>query len=204
MDEPERLLALVRAHPLAVLAVNGPEGPVLAHAPLAADTDGEGRIIALVGHVARANPFWRAAQADPACVALFTGADAYVTPAFYPSKAEHGRAVPTWNYLRVEARGRLTVEPDPAAMRPYIDRPTDEMEARRAQPWAVADAPADYVARLSAAIVGIRLAVDMVEGVWKLSQNKASTADHAGVVAGLSASPHPADHAIAAAMSETA
>lgn len=200
MDEPQRLLALVRAHPLAVLAVNGPAGPVLAHVPLAAQTDAKGRIAALVGHVARANPFWRAAEVEGACAAVFTGPDAYVSPAFYPSKAEHGRVVPTWNYLRVEVRGRLRLEPDAAAMRPYLDAPTAAMEAARVAPWAVADAPEPYVSKLSAAVVGVRLAADIVEGVWKLSQNKVGTPDHAGVVAGLAASPDPAARAVAAVM----
>ena len=204
MDEPERLLGLVRAHPLAVLAVNGPAGPVIAHIPLAPETDGEGRITALVGHVARANPFWQAAEAEGVCAAVFSGPDAYVSPAFYPSKAEHGRVVPTWNYLRVEVRGRLSLEPDPAAMRPFLDGPTDAMEAERPAPWAVTDAPEPYIAKLSAAVVGLRLAVQSVEGVWKLSQNKAATPDHAGVIAGLSTSPHPSDRAVAAAMAEPA
>lgn len=200
VDDPERLLALVRAHPLATMAVNGAAGPALAYAPLAPETDAEGRIVALVGHMARANPFWRAAEADGACVAVFAGPDAYVTPAWYSSKAEHGRVVPTWNYVRAEFRGRLELETDPERMRPYLDRPTDAMEAARPQPWAVDDAPAAYVARLSAAVVGVRLNVESAEGAWKLSQNKIGTADYKGVREGLAASLYLKDRAIAALM----
>ena len=198
VDDPQALVAFLRAHPLVMLVVNGEGGPVCAHAPVAVVCDEAGAPVELVGHVARANPFWRAAQ-DAQALAVFTGADAYVSPSFYPSKAEHGRVVPTWNYLRAEVRGEIAIEPDPAKMRPYLDLPTASQEAARVAAWAVDDAPADYVARMSAAVVGLRLRINSAKGAFKLSQNK-DEADHAGVVAGLAASDRLSDRAVAEAM----
>lgn len=184
-DDAAELLAAVRAHPFATLVVNGADGPLAAYAPLVAEPDADGRIVALVGHIARANPFWRDA-AGASALAIFAGPDGYVSPSFYPSKAEHGRVVPTWNYVRIEARGVLEIESNPARMRDFIDRPTAMMEAGRARPWAADDAPADYLDAQLRGIVGVRLAVTQIHGKWKLSQNK-SAADHAGVVEGVRA-----------------
>lgn len=197
VDEPARIAAFAAAHPLATLCVNGPDGPVAAHAPLAPVLADDGGLAALVGHVARANPFWRAAQAGAVAVlAVFRGADAYVSPSAYPSKAEHGRVVPTWNYLAAEVRGLLTVETDPARMDPYLRLPTGMMEADRARPWAVDDAPADYLAAMARGAVGLRIEVTAAAAIAKLSQNK-DAADRAGVVADLQTRADPAARALA-------
>jgi transcriptional regulator len=184
-DDPAALLEAVSAHPFATLVVNGAQGPVAAYAPLAAEVDGEGQIVGLVGHVARANPFWQGADQAPV-LAIFAGPDGYVSPSFYPSKEEHGRVVPTWNYVRIEARGTLTVERDPARLRAFIDAPTALMEAQRARPWSAADAPEDYLESQLRGIVGVRLSVTEIHGKWKLSQNK-SPADQEGVIRGVRA-----------------
>ena len=181
------LLSLVQAYPFATIAINGADGPLLAHAPLAAEMSADGEIRSLIGHVARANPFWRAADAGgAAAVALFSGPDGYVSPGFYPSKLEHGRVVPTWAYARIEARGVLRVETDPARLRPYVDAPTALMEDGRAAPWSADDTQSDYIATLLGRIVGLRIDITSVAGSWKLDQKK-SAADRAGSAAGLRA-----------------
>lgn len=182
VDDQDRLFALIDAFPFAALARSGPAGPVIAHLPLALDRDGVGAP-ALVGHLARANPFLEGA-AGQEVVALFSGPDGYISPSTYPSKAIHGKAVPTWNYVRVEARGRLCLETDPARLLPYVEAPTAMMERRREAPWSVKDAPAAYVEALCAAIVGVRIALSACVGAWKLDQRK-SPADRQGAIEGL-------------------
>lgn len=191
---------MVRAWPLATLCLNGPDGPIAAHAPMVGEAGPDGGLRALTGHIARANPFWRGVGPEGApALALFRGEDAYVSPSAYPSKAAHGRVVPTWNYRAVEVRGRLTVETDPDRMDPYLRRPTDMMEADRQRPWAVDDAPEDYLAAMARGVVGLRIAVTAVEGIAKLSQNR-DAADHAGVIADFETREDPAARRLAALM----
>lgn len=202
-DDPARLAALIGARPLASLVVHGAGGLVAAHAPLMAEQDGNGRIAALVGHLARANPFWSAVGDGAEALAIFAGPDAYVSPSMYASKREHGRVVPTWNYARIEARGRLTIETDPERVRPYFERLTRALEAGRPEPWSVDDAPEPYIGKLQHALVGLRIEVSDIRGALKLSQNR-SEADHAGVLAGLAASANPIDRAVSEMMAANA
>jgi transcriptional regulator len=125
------------------------------------------------------------------CLVIFTGPDAYVTPSWYPSKARTHEVVPTWNYASVHVRGKPVVMDDADWLARQIGQLTREHESRRAAPWAVGDAPADYIATQMKAIVGIEIAIAEIEGKWKMSQNK-DAADHAGVLAGMSdaADPH--------------
>lgn len=175
--------AVIDAAPLATVAVNGDTGPVVALAPLVWREDGRG----LLGHVSRANPFWRCAETGPVeVVAVFVQGDAYVSPSAYPSKADHGRVVPTWNYVAAEVRGQLTLETNPHLMRGYIEPLTNRMEDGRAAPWSVDDAPEDYTARLSAGIVGFEIEVTALTCIRKLSQNKGAS-DRAGVQAAFEA-----------------
>lgn len=189
-------LAFIAAHPFATLAVNGEQGPVMALAPLVLDNTGQ----TLLGHVARINPFWGAAQiAGTKAVAVFRGADAYVSPSFYPSKQENDKFVPTWNYLAVEIRGEITIETRADAMMPYLLALTDKMESHREQPWQISDAPADYIAKLSRGIIGLRLNVDGVTFVKKMSQDK-SVIDKQGVVQSLETSSNALERAMAMEM----
>jgi transcriptional regulator len=181
--DPIALAAFLRRRPLATIVVNGPDGPVAAHAPLASQFSEDGRVSCLVGHVARANPFWKAAQGASA-LAIFAGPDAYVSPSHYPSKTEHGRVVPTWNYARIEARGPITLVEDAAGLRDIVETLTDMMEGARDAPWSVSDAPEDYVAAMLKAIVGFRMTITSLEGAFKLNQNK-NAADREGVRRGL-------------------
>jgi transcriptional regulator len=138
----------------------------------------------LVGHLARANPHWRRIVDGSPALAVVTGPDTYVSPSWYASKAEHGRVVPTWNYSVVHLRGLVTVHDDPAWVRDLVTRLTDRHEQPRAEPWAVTDAPADYVEKNLRPIVGVEVVVTSVEAKAKLSQNR-SDEDRAGVAAGL-------------------
>ena len=195
-DDPEILHGLIRAARLAVLVSNGAGGvPDLTHLPMVL-VEAEGL---LLGHVARANPHWQALRAAGRAIAVFTGVEAYVSPNWYPSKAEHHRVVPTWNYEAVHAEGPVEVIEDPSRLHAIVSRQTGHFEAAQPRPWAVADAPEAFVAGQLKAIVGLVLRIERLTGKRKLSQNRAAP-DRAGAEAGLAASPDPRDRATAAAM----
>lgn len=192
-DDRQAALAFVAEHPFCLLAVNGEDGPVTAHIPVVIDETGT----FMLGHVARANPFWKAAQSSSGkTAAIFHGAHAYVSPSYYPSKQEHGRVVPTWNYTAVEIRGDIAVETQPDAMMPYIQTLTDKMELGRDDPWSISDAPEDLIPRLSRGIVGFTLTIDHITHIKKLSQDK-SAKDKNGVIAALKTSPRAPEQALA-------
>ena len=140
----------------------------------------------LVGHLARANAHWRRVVDGSPALAIVTGPDTYVSPSWYATKAEHGKVVPTWNYSVVHLRGSIVVHDDPSWVRDLVTRLTDHHEQPREQPWAVTDAPEDYVAKNLRPIVGVELVVAGVEAKAKLSQNR-SVEDRAGVARGLAA-----------------
>ncbi len=195
--------ALIRAHPLAVL-VTGAGGILEAnHLPLLIDPlpSPQGT---LRGHVARSNPLWRQVREtehENEVLTIFQGPQVYVTPSWYPEKRASGKVVPTWNYAVVHARGPLIIHDDRDWLRDLVSRLTDQQEAGRAQPWGIADAPADYIERMLGAIVGIEIPISRIEGKWKVSQNRAD-ADRAGVVDGLAQSADPQARAMAALVSE--
>jgi transcriptional regulator len=153
----------------------------------------------VIAHFARANAHWRAIGPDTPVLITCTGPQAYVSPSWYPSKAEHGRAVPTWNYSAVHLIGRATVHDEPEWLRAAVTELTEAHEASRRAPWHVSDAPASYVDGQLRAIVGVEVSVERVEGKAKLSQNR-SDADRAGVVQGLTAEGTPQALAVAEAM----
>lgn len=190
VDDPEEAWAFVRAHPFAVLCVNGPDGPVVAHVPLVVRQDEVTGTHELIGHIARANPFHEAvAEEGGPCVAIFRGPDAYISPSLYPSKQLHGKVVPTWAYLAAEARGHLTVETNPRAMRGFLEPATHDMEAKAPKPWTVDDAPADYISTLERAIVGLKIKVTALVAKRKINQGKPQ-ADYQSVQAAFAASAH--------------
>lgn len=141
----------------------------------------------LLGHVARNNPHWRDAVAGESLV-IAHGPEAYISPSWYASKAEHGRVVPTWNYLTAHVYGELVVHDDPGWLRSLVTRLTERHEAGQAHPWAVGDAPAEFVEGQLRAIVGVALRITRIEAKAKLSQNRPA-ADRAGVIAGLGEHP---------------
>ncbi|MCP2075329.1 UNVERIFIED_ORG: transcriptional regulator [Pseudomonas lini] len=185
---------------LAVLITHGEHGLQASHLPLLLDTQ-QGPNGSLYGHMARANPQWRDLEAGAEALVIFAGADAYVSPSFYPSKAEHGKVVPTWNYQAVHAYGTAEVFNDPERLRNLVGALTDRHESGRALPWSIDDAPAEYIDSMLRAIVGFALPIQRLEGKRKLSQNR-SPVDAAGVRNGLAASPDPQDQALACLMPE--
>lgn len=170
-NRSEVLYALVRAHPLCTLVTLSDEGLVANYIPMMLRPK-QGLPDTLVGHVARANPVWRATNFEVPVLALFQGPQHYVSPSLYATKAEHGKVVPTWNYTVVQARGRLTVHDDADWVRQQVIELTQRQEANRAQPWAVSDAPRDYTDTMIRAIVGIEITLTQLTGKWKVSQNQ--------------------------------
>ena len=189
-SRPEVLHDLMRAHPLGLLVTGGPAGLQATPVPFVAYREG-GPHGVLRAHLARANPLWREVAAASECLVVFQGEQGYVTPSWYASKAAPHRDVPTWNYAAVHAWGRPAVIEEAAWLRRQIEDLTAQQEGRRPVPWAVGDAPEDFLASMLRAIVGIEIAVERIEGKWKMSQNR-DAADRAGVVAGLrdAADPH--------------
>jgi transcriptional regulator len=181
---PEVLHELLRAHPLGLLVTHGDAGLQANPIPFVLDPDPAGGPGILRGHVARANPLWHEARTDVESLVVFQGPQAYISPSFYPSKAEHGKVVPTWNYVMVQGRGRLRAIDDAAWVHAFVTRLTERFEAPRVAPWAVSDAPADYIASMLRAIVGIEIELTALTGKWKVSQNR-SAADRASVASGL-------------------
>lgn len=159
------------------------EGMIASHAPMMLDP-GPGPYGTLIGHLAKANPHARSADPAVQTLVIFQGADGYITPSYYAAKKEHGKVVPTWNYAAVHAYGTLEVFDDPARLLEVVTRLTERHEAVRAQPWAVNDAPDDFVQGMLRGIVGIALPIARLEGKVKMSQNRPA-ADQAGVIEGL-------------------
>ncbi|MES1260086.1 MAG: FMN-binding negative transcriptional regulator [Acidobacteriota bacterium] len=184
-DRPEILRALMAEFPLAALITQSPEGLTANHLPLLYDPE-PAPWGTLRGHLARANPQWQMAGTEADALAIFQGPQAYVSPNWYPSKRETGRAVPTWNYAVVHAHGRLSVYSEPERLRRFLDRLTAEHEADQPVPWMPSDAPPEYIDGLLRAIVGIEMAVTRIEGKWKVSQNQPA-ANRAGAAEGLEA-----------------
>ncbi|MFL5674870.1 MAG: FMN-binding negative transcriptional regulator [Chloroflexota bacterium] len=180
------LLASGRAANLITATADGLLATML---PLVWDAPGSradvGQWGALLGHVARNNAQWKTPAIGDAMVIL-AGPDAYISPAWYATKREHGRVVPTWNYITVHAYGRLVIHDDAAWVEANVRRLTDHHERPRAERWSVDDAPPPYVEGQLRAIVGVEILLDRVEGKWKLSQNR-SDADIAGAIEGLEA-----------------
>lgn len=179
-ENPAALHDLMVAHPLAALVTLGPEGLIANHLPLLHE-DGT-----LQGHLARANPQWQALRTDTEALAIFQGPQAYISPNWYPTRQETGRAVPTWNYAVVHVWGKLTVYSEPAKLRAFLDRLTATHEAGQLKPWMPSDAPAGYIDGLLNAIVGIELVITRMEGKWKVSQNQPEV-NRKGAADGLSA-----------------
>jgi transcriptional regulator len=182
-DRIEVLSELIRRYPLATLVTVGVSGIEANHAPLLYDPE-PAPFGTLRGHLARANPQWRLDRPEFGALAVFQGPQAYVSPSFYPSKQEHGKVVPTWNYAVVHAHATVTIHEDAEWLRGFVTRLTEVQEAAFADPWQVSDAPPDYIEELLKGIVGIELHIHKLEGKWKASQNRALE-DRLGVIENL-------------------
>ena len=182
-DRIEVLHALIKAHPLATLVTTTAQGLEANHIPLLIDLEPT-PLGTLRGHVARANPVWHTFDAGRDVLAVFQGPQAYITPSWYPTKAQTGKVVPTWNYAVIHAHGPLKIIDDAEWLRKLVTRLTESQELPRAKPWHVTDAPADYIDTMLKAIVGIEIPVRSMQGKWKMSQNRLPQ-DRDGVIAGL-------------------
>ncbi|MGE7990263.1 FMN-binding negative transcriptional regulator [Pseudomonas sp. NPDC089554] len=194
----EQLHRHMQATRLAMLVSHGEQGLLATHLPVLVDTqDGEhGTVLA---HLARANRQWQDLERGSEALLVFPGADAYVSPGFYPSKAHNPKVVPTWNYVSVHAYGPVEVIHDAPRLLDIVSRLSDRHEQARERPWSVSDAPADYIDGMLRAIVGIRLPIARLQGARKLSQNR-SAEDIAGVREGLATSSDYLDNQLAAHM----
>jgi len=180
------LHALIRSHPLGTWVTQA-GGELLAnHIPFLVDP-ARGEHGTLVGHVARANPVWKSFSKDVPSLIVFQGPEGYISPSFYESKKEHGKVVPTWNYVVVHAHGMPQVIDDAGWLRKHVSAMTDLQESRHPPgDWKVTDAPADFIDSMVKMIVGIEIPMLKLEGKWKMSQNRAMP-DRLGTVAGLRA-----------------
>lgn len=174
---------LICAHPLGLLICGGSGGLLANPVPFTLYRE-EGRFGTLRCHVSRANEQWQELQTVDECLIVFSGPQTYITPSWYATKRETGKVVPTWNYATVHARGRPQVTDDGEWLRRQIGDLTDVNEGRFPEPWAVDDAPVDFLDSQIRGIVGIEIPVSRIEGKWKMSQNRPE-ADREGVVAGL-------------------
>lgn len=180
----EVLHELMVEHPFATLLTQGTGELEANHLPLHLEAEA-GPFGVLQGHVARANPLWKQAT-DSEVLVIFHGPQAYVTPSWYETKREHGKAVPTWNYVVVHAHGRLRVIENADWLLGNLETLVAHHEAGFAEPWQVGDAPPEYIDKMLTAIVGIEIEIAELKGKWKISQNQ-PPANRAGVVAGLRA-----------------
>ncbi len=184
VEDHAALHAFIVAHPLGLLISNDGDKPVADLVPFHLDVEAgaRGRLRA---HVARANPHWKLLQQTGSALVVFQASSHYISPSWYPSKAEHGKAVPTWNYAMVQVRGAAIVNEDAPWLREQVEALTRSHEGGREHPWAVDDAPGEFIAAQLRAIVGFEIEIEEMNGKFKLSQNRPE-ADRASVVEALS------------------
>lgn len=185
-DDLDAQHGLIEAYPLGLMISAGPEGIIANPIPFILYR-GDGERGTLRCHLAKANPQWQALAETPAALVVFQGSQSYVTPSWYPTKAETEKVVPTWNYAMVQARGQARVVSDAAWLHANVSALTDQQEGRRQKPWSVSDAPEPFIAAQLKGIVGIEIAIETISGKFKVSQNR-PVADRAGVAEGLAES----------------
>jgi len=188
------LRRFVQDNPLCALVTPTAAGLVASHIPMMLHEDSSG-FGTLRGHVARANSQWQQFNTSEDALAIFTGPQHYISASWYPGKAIHGKEVPTWNYVAVHAYGRMRIVEDADWLLEHLRDLTDKNEVIAEVPWRVADAPPDFIAKLSKAIVGLELVVSRVEGKWKVSQNR-NEQDATGVINGLDSLGTPSSEAM--------
>ena len=198
VDDEQDIRQFVEATRLGALISHGPDGLFATHIPWLVDTH-VSIGATLTAHVARANPHWKMIGGGTDALVIFTGANAYITPGWYPSKQDHGKIVPTWNYQAVHLYGHVEALQNSEDIETAIRRLSDKMEHKRETPWSIDDAPRNYIDKMISAIVGLKFTITNVEAKYKLDQNKADQ-DRLGAAKGLSAEPSDAAQAIAALM----
>lgn len=195
IEELGDLHDVMRAAPLANLVLGMENGLAATPLPLLLEPE-EGEFGTLYGHVAKANPIWQCETRSPA-LAIFMGPNAYITPSWYVTKQETGKVVPTWNYVAVHVQGAVDFITDEDVLLGIVTKLTSEHEAGRDTPWAVSDAPEDFVRKQLGAIVGVRMTITSVDGNRKMSQNRAAP-DRTGVAEALAASERENERAVSA------
>ena len=175
--------ALVTSHPLGTLVTLGSSGLFASHIPMVLEDDGS-EFGVLRGHISRANTQWRDFVPTVDALAIFSGHQHYITPNWYPGTREHGKEVPTWNYVVVHAYGPLKVIQDEQWLLTNVEKLTSIHEAASPVPWKVSDAPQDFIRSQLRGIVGLELPIRRLEGKWKVSQNRTEE-EREGVVEGL-------------------
>ena len=198
VDDVAQMHALMRGRPFAALVSAGASGLYASHLPTVLKDEGDYGVIEC--HLSRANPHWRDLAEGGEALMIFQGPDGYITPNWYPTKAESGKVVPTWNYAVVHAYGRPEVKDDRDWLRRHVGELTTQQEKTEAQPWKLSDAPDSYIDVMTRGIVGFRFAITRLQGKWKMSQNRQKP-DWEGVVRGLEARATGDDLEIAEAVS---
>lgn len=194
VDDEAQTREMVAAARIGWLVTVGDDGsPLATLLPLIWEGD------TVITHMAKANPHWQQISPGASALVIVTGPDAYITPSWYAAKTEHGKVVPTWNYTAVQLSGAARVRHDPEWLRNAVTLLTIRHEQARNDPWAVTDAPDEFIDGQLGAIVGVEVAVERVQGKAKLSQNR-SEADQRGVIHGLVDEPFPRVNEVAAAM----
>jgi transcriptional regulator len=191
------LVAAMRDIQLAGIVTPDTDGLCATHAPVVVREEDDALVLEF--HVARPNPHWK--LAGKKTLMIFQGPQAYIHPGWYESKAEHGRVVPTWTYVMVDAHGMLEAMETEAELLSHLTQLTNQNESTRERPWAVSDAPEKYIQGMTRAIVGLRMTVERLDGSWKLNQHK-SEGDRLGVQSGLSAEADADANLVAALMRE--
>lgn len=194
--DEEAMRALVEAHALGTWVLAGQQGIVANHLPFLLNRE-RGPHGSLIGHVARANPVWRALDAQAPSLVIFQGPQAYITPNWYPGKLEHGKVVPTWDYAVVHVHGVARAVEDRDWLLDMLRRLSAAHEAKQPRPWSLEDAPPGYIDKLLRAIVGIEIPITRFEGKLKASQDE-DLQDRTGTVHGLRALACPNAAAMAA------
>lgn len=195
VDDVAQMHALMRGRPFAALVSNGSSGLYASHLPTVLKDEGAYGLIEC--HLARANPHWRELAEGNEALMIFQGPEGYITPNWYPSKAETGKVVPTWNYAVVHAYGRPEAMQDKDWLRRHVGELTAQQERTESQPWRLSDAPDSYIDVMTRGIVGFRFAITRLQGKWKMSQNRQEQ-DWKGVVRGLNTRAAGEDVEIAA------
>jgi transcriptional regulator len=182
VEDVARMHALMRARPFASLVSNGSTGLYASHLPTVLKDEGAYGVIEC--HLARANPHWKDIASGNEALMIFQGPEGYISPNWYPSKAAHGKVVPTWNYAIVHVYGRPERTENKDWLRRHVGELTAQQEKTQARPWALSDAPQSYVDAMLRGIVGFRFVITRIEGKWKMSQNRELN-DQLGVTKGL-------------------
>jgi len=183
-NDLERVSEFIRANPLGLMVANVEGGLVGNHLPFSVRNKKIQVGSKLFTHSAKANPVWKLGESNEKVLLVFSGYETYITPSLYPSKQENHKVVPTYNYISVHIYGRVSAIDDEQGKRRIVEMLTNDMEKNRQSPWAVSDAPQDYIKTMLANIVGLELLVDKIEAKWKASQNRPAK-DRQGVINAL-------------------